>query len=183
MTYREARRALSMAGSEDRAACFVEIGREVEGAGMLRELLIDYWTITEAWGGAATRHEMFELLRRVGYLTDTDGRPEGEGGVLTIYRGNIGEDPREGHAWTLSVEVAQLFARLPFTGRGWFLGLGRDGPMGDLKPGAIPTVWSAYVEADEILGYFEGRDEQEVVVDPETLFEVEIYQQAVAVES
>ncbi len=183
MKYEDAYRRMTMCGSEDRAAVLVEIAREVEGAGMLRELLIEFWTMIEAWGGSTIRGEMFEILKRVGYVSDTDERPPhgsfaGVEGVLTIYRGNAGEDPLAGHAWTLSAEVGQLFACLPFTMRGAFLGLCRDGSFGEIREGAVATVWRARVLEREVLGYFTGRGEQEIVVDPATLMLVEPFQRA-----
>lgn len=140
----------------------------------VRELLTNEWSVTEAWGGdAKLREGMIGLLRRVAplvVLADTDDEFVQGIGTLTIYRGNVGEDPRLGHSWTLDKEIAQRFARMAMSPRGMYLGMYRED--------GIPTVWQAEVDSRDILGYFNDRAEREVVVDPATLRDVTKIQEA-----
>jgi hypothetical protein len=88
-----------------------------------------------------------------GYRTITDGKPLPRRKLLTIYRGQL--DPaKSGIAWTLDLEVAKQFAR----------GASYRQPM----PG---SVLEARIQRDTILGYLTGRDEQEVIVDPQLVSE------------
>lgn len=167
---REYHEALVFYGSEQRAAKLVEWADDLSDE-EVRQLLLDNWSITEAWGGdARLREGMIGLLRRVSplYVTSEDEAvPEG---LLTIYRGNLGENPRLGHSWSLDQATAQRFARMANGVRGMFIGTARED--------GVPSVWRAVVDSREILGYFNDRDEREVVVDPATLTDVEKIQEA-----
>lgn len=73
---------------------------------------------------------------------------------LTIYRGTTDRE-MEGHylgfSWTISREKAEWFAtRL-------------------LKEGQVPVVATATVRKKDIVGYIDGRGEQEIVVEPKDL--------------
>jgi hypothetical protein len=169
---REYHRALIFYGSEQRAEALVRWADDLSDD-EVRDLLTHNWSTTEAWGGdARLREGMIGLLRRVAPLIvdDEEGRVHPEKGLLEIYRGNAGEDPRLGHSWSLVKTEAQRFARQTTSPRGMFLGMYRED--------AVPTVWRAFVDARDILGYFNDRNEQEVVVDPETLLEVTKIQEA-----
>lgn len=184
MSIEEARRALNLCESETRAACMIELARELPDE-MVKDLLTDYWTVMEAWGGSADRHEMLEILHRVGYISDTKKKPRLDRkypgyGLVEIWRGNIGEDPREGFCWSTEMATAEFFARSPFTARGWYLGLGRTGQMGEMKEGAVATVWMGWVRREDILGYFVDRGEHEVIVDPDTIVQYDWYSRATA---
>lgn len=171
--------AIVFYGSEQRAAKLVEWADDLSDEDV-RQLLIDNWSTTEAWGGdKRLREGMIGLLRRVAplyvFATLAGERihPEDEApeGLLTIYRGNLGEDPRLGHSWSLDQETAQRFAELANGIRGMFLGTTRED--------GVPSVWRAVVDSREILGYFNDRDEREVVVDPATLTDIEKIQEAI----
>lgn len=129
----------------------------------LRDALRDEWTRCDAHG--RVREELLGLFRRVGYVSDCE---RVLAGTLTVYRGNLGEDARLGIAWTLDEERARFFAAYSVSPRAAFLGLARaDGEERD------PTVWRGLVEADDVLGYFEEREESEVVLDPSSVRELE----------
>lgn len=182
MTRDEAMRMMSLAGSENRAEVLLSIAPELDDAD-LKAVMVEFWTMMEAWGGSAMRHEMLELLHRVGYISDTKKKPHLDRsmpgfGVVKVFRGNIGEEPTEGFCWTTSEATAEFFARSAFTPRGMFLGLGRDGQFGKMKEGAVPTVWVGWVKRDKILGFLDGRGESEVVIDPDDLLHHEMKSQA-----
>lgn len=168
--------ALNLTDSKHRAALLV--GWDEQQPLTVKEtraLLAQYWSITEAWSGDdRLREGMMRLIRRVApffvYGEDDDGHisaltPE----PLTIYRGNLGETPGTG-SWTLDIATAEKFATMANTLRGKFLGMYREG--------GIPSVWRAEVDAPKILGYFNDRDEREVVVDADTLRDVTLIRQA-----
>lgn len=182
VTRDDAMRRMGLSGSEDRAATLLSIAPDLSDAD-LKAVMVEFWTMTEAWGGSAMRHEMLGLLKRVGYITDTRKKPHLDRsmpgyGVVKVFRGNIGEDPTQGFCWTTSETTAEFFARHPFTPRGWFLGLGRSEPYGEIRPGAVPSVWVGWVERSKILGFFDGRGESEVVIDPEDLLHFDLKSQA-----
>lgn len=186
----EFHKALGFYGSEDRAAALVGWAERLDDD-QVAELLASWWTSTEAWGGVPELREgMYALLERAGpiYVGDSEEGKHGdlfgdeavaaieefgdEDGNLTIYRGNAGEDPRHGHAWTLSKVTAQFFARMPWSARARFV-FGIT-PAED----AVPTVWQATVVAADVLAYFDDRGEKEIVVDPDTLYRIEKIQEA-----
>jgi hypothetical protein len=155
-------RALDLAGSEERATVLVEISARVSDE-ELPALLMRQWPAVD--GSGHVKHEILALFQRAGYVNDTGRRLEGR---LTVYRGNLGEDPRLGISWTLSRARARFFA-LHWTWRGPVLGLRR--PDGG-EP--VPTVWRGSVEASEVLGYFGSRRESEVVLDPAMVRDVAV---------
>lgn len=130
----------------------------------LRAVLREEWARCD--GGGDHRAELLELFRRAGYVSDTGRTFTGE---LVVYRGNLGEDPRLGLSWTISKAKARWFALYALNSpRAWFLGLSRaDGE----EP--VPTVWRGAVDADDVIGYFGGRRESEVVLDPSSVRDVE----------
>ena len=85
--------------------------------------------------------DWFELLEP---LTGTDPwqtlheLPDGEGGEFTIYRGG----PVMGFSWTLDLEKAKWFAN---------------------RWDANGELWTATVVKDNVIGYYDGRGETEVV--------------------
>lgn len=182
--------ALGLYDSQERAQALVRWADRLDDD-ELAELLAHWWTSTEAWGGVPElRKGMYALLRRAGpiYVGNDEEGKHGDlfgdeavsaieefadaDGNLTIYRGNAGEDPRHGHAWTLSKETAQFFSRMPWTTRAQIV-FGIVTAEDD-----APTVWQASVAAADVLAYFDDRGEKEVVVDPETLTDVEMIQEA-----
>lgn len=153
------RQMLVMTSSEERAGIFAEIADRLtdEEAAVL---LTDFWSVTEAWSGdEKLRETMYGLLARVAPLVvpGDDGRPLPERDVYTIYRGNLGETPGPyTSSWSLDPKIAERFANMAMSPRGMFLGMHR--------PDGNPTVWSAQVSREQILGYFDDRAEQEIVV-------------------
>jgi hypothetical protein len=119
----------------------------------LRDILREHWTRCDAPGD--TTEYLLALFQRAGYVSDTDDRLTGE---LTIYRGTFGDDPSRGLSWTLDESKARWFAS--------------RGARGVPRDRSTQTVWRATVDAADLLGYFTGRDEDEVVVDPACLREL-----------
>ena len=113
-------------------------------------LVVAYvWTDTER--PSQEQEEWIDVFSSVvdlfGRVSDTD---EGLSGELTLFRGRAGDEEHPGMSWTLSRQKAEWFARrFPLYGE--------------------PIVYTATVAAEHALGYFIGRGESEVVVDPETL--------------
>jgi hypothetical protein len=187
LTYEEVVQILVQCGSEDRAEKFVNVIAPNTDDATLKRALVEFWTVTEAWGGSDTRHGILEILNRVGYVSDTKKKPRLDRkypgyGIVEIWRGNIGEDPREGFCWTTEMATAEFFARHPFSIRGAFLGLGRDEPFGPMKEGAVATVWRGWVYRDDILGYFTGREEHEVIVNGDDIIQYDWYSRSAPVE-
>jgi hypothetical protein len=116
----------------------------------LRDILRDHWPRCDAPGSVTD--ELLALFRRAGYVSDTSQRLTGE---VAIYRGTLGEDPREGLSWTLSEEQARWFAS--------------RGARGVPRDRSTQTVWRATVDASQILGYFVERGEDELIVAPESI--------------
>jgi hypothetical protein len=114
-----------------------------------RRIVAYVWADTE--GPSQVQEEWIDVFSSVvdlfGSVSDTDEELSGE---LTIFRGRAGDEELPGMSWTLSREKADWFAR-------------RFPQYGE------PVVYSATVRAEDALGYFTGRGESEVVVDPETL--------------
>jgi hypothetical protein len=139
--------AVSRLGSFDVAKGIVMLDSEYGlSADEAREILRNHWTRADS-----PRESVEAILRifyRAGYVSDASARLTGE---LTVYRGTFGDDPSGGISWTLSSERAHWFAR-------------RLGPGG--------AVWSATVDADDVLGYFTDRKEEEIIVDPSALRDV-----------
>jgi hypothetical protein len=129
----------------------------------LRAVLQEWWTVIEAWSTPEWNEVKLGWLRETGYVSDSRRSLTGD---LTVYRGNLGEPEPAGISWTLSRAKARRFALVAASSRGAFLGM-----HGDHR---TPTVWRATVESSEVLGYFASRGEEEVVVDPTTLRDVEV---------
>jgi hypothetical protein len=99
------------------------------------------------------------LLRSCGYLTDSDEQLTGE---LTIFRGVGRPEQQPGMSWTRELEKARWFAT-------------RSELLFRVETGeGNPTIYVATVEASDVLAFFVGRNEQEVVVDPRTLRAVQV---------
>jgi hypothetical protein len=146
-------KALSWLSSTEVAAAIVRLFDEyVVTADEAREILRVEWDRCDA--PAESVADLLPIWRRAGYVSDTEERLTGE---LTVYRGTAGDDPLAGISWTLDEERAEWFAEHGARGRA----------RGE------PTVWQAKVDASDLLGYFVGRNEAEVVVDPATLRDVE----------
>jgi transcriptional regulator with XRE-family HTH domain len=120
---------------------------------VLCRLLDLAWTTDEA--PRRNQRVWLRLFREAGFTTDTWQRLTGE---LTIYRGTAGGERSPGMAWTLDEASARWFAR-----------------RSAMTYRRNPTVYRARVHAEDVLAYFAGRNEQEVVVDPATLSAREIF--------
>lgn len=174
---REFGQALLLTDSKERAQVLVGWDED-DSIGLtdadVATLIRDYWSVTEAWSGdVRLRDGMMRLLRRVApiqVLDEVHQRPLPDG-AITIYRGNLGEQPGTG-SWTLDPAIAEKFASMAMSIRGKFLGMHRaDG---------VPSVWRATAFADAVLGYFDDRDEQECVIEAEHLRNVTLWRQAVS---
>ena len=83
---------------------------------------------------------------------------------INIYRG-FGQNPddeinrEQGMSWTLSYEKAEWFAKRFMTDVG--ASLDRD-MESDIKP----MVAEAICQKENVIAYFDSRDEQEIVIDP-----------------
>jgi hypothetical protein len=122
----------------------------------LAALLGDWWDSSEGAGsGAGVRVwvDLFRIVRDAGlFVTDTPGVVAPEvGTIVTIYRGAVPWRAR-GMSWTLDQERAIWFAR-----RSRLMTRGQG------------SLFSALIPAEHVLGRFDGRQEQEVVVDPRRL--------------
>lgn len=155
---REFSRALVVYGSEQIAERLISWDEMYHFTHAETELLLSrYWEVAEAWSGNdRLREGMFGLLRRVAPLLCPDGGEPLPAGTLTVYRGNLGEEPGGG-SWTLDPEVASRLSTLASGPRGMFLGIYRED--------GIPTVWRGDADASAVLGYFGGRGESEVVLE------------------
>jgi hypothetical protein len=116
--------------------------------------------VSLAWTGDENpgRHEeaWLQLFLLSGYTSDTDERLSGD---LVIFRGTSRVEERPGMAWTLDADCARRFA-----------------DRSALMFGGNPTVYRARIAADDVLGYFVGRNESEVVVNPTKPMDVGIVQ-------
>jgi len=164
---------LMLHGSEERAAALIACCECVDDHEAHR-LVQRGWSCTEAWSGdPELREGMYHLIQRVAPVVTYNEKNERRcpSGIVTIFRGNNGETPDTGlGSWTLDYDVAVTFASATKSLRGMFLGIyDEDG---------IPSIWRAYVPAGRILGYFDDRMEQEVVVDAADLIDVTLVAQA-----
>lgn len=173
--------ALVLLGSEERAATLIDCASRLP-VDEARKLVAKWWSVTEAWSGdPEVREGMHEMIRRVAFVQALNeggkrGHPGARAlpsGMLTIFRGNNGEIPDTGvGSWTRDYDVAVKFAAGTKSLRGMFLGIyDEDG---------IPSIWRAYVPAGLVLGYFDDREEQEVVVDAADLIDVTLVAQTEA---
>lgn len=167
--------ALFHRGSEEVAGAIVDLAPALTDE-QLREILRSEWTRCEAHRDY--RADFVDLFKRVGFVTDVGGEwsqtkelpARLRGKTVTIYRGNLGEDEPVGIAWTLSRETAKFFASHGMSLRGQFLGLYRED--------GVPTVWKGKADTKDVLAYFDGRGEKEVVIDPTTIRGAHICAQA-----
>jgi hypothetical protein len=129
----------------------IELIRAAAGTGLTddekRRLINEFWTVCEAWG------DMLDYALAVLARLKPVGDPLPERGTLTVYRATGGLAP-DGGCWTLRRDVADFFARMINSPRGAILGI----------HSLAPTVWRAEVDAKDVLGYFDTRNEAEVVV-------------------
>lgn len=168
--------ALAHCGSEEVAGVIVQLAPALTDE-QLRGVLTDEWTRCEAH--RPYRADFVRLFKQVGFVTDVGDEWSNiktlpkrlTGKTVTIYRGNLGEDEPDGIAWTLSKKTAQFFGDHHMSPRAKMI-------LGTWREDGVPTVWSAKVDTKDILAYFHGRGEQEVVVDPATLRNVKRIQGA-----
>jgi hypothetical protein len=120
---REFVEALRLYSSEERALRLFRWRRDYQmTTAELREVLVEWWTVIEAWSDAFWSPVKLNWLREVGYISDAD---RAFGGEVTIYRGNQGELEPAGLSWTLSRSRARFFAQHGQSARGKFLGIYR----------------------------------------------------------
>src|SRR5215204_2938992 len=112
-----------------------------------RRLIEEYWTLCEAWG------DLLEYALVMLAQLKPVGDPLPQAGTLTVYRATGGVEP-DGGSWTLRRDVADFFARMINSPRGAILGM----------RSTTPAIWRAQVDTDDVLGYFDGRNEAEVVI-------------------
>lgn len=91
------------------------------------------------------KQEMISWFKKIGYVSNLSG-------VVPIFRGVGSEKYRNGISWTLAKSKAEWFATR-FTDNG--------------------IVYSAKVKSKDILYYISERDEEEIIVDPKKLMQVE----------
>jgi hypothetical protein len=119
----------------------------------LKDLVSSAWTDGEMIGHNVGFHACIDLFEIAGFVTDSeddswDKLPD----VLTVYRGIDAEfGDSYGLAWTLSLERAR-----------WFAHYGMRGDSGG-------EVYKVEVPKQDVLGYFTGRAEEEIVIDPHGL--------------
>ena len=92
-----------------------------------------------------TKREMISWFKKIGYVSNLPG-------VVTIFRGVGSEKYRDGISWTLVKSKAEWFATR-FTDNG--------------------IVYSAKVKSKDILYYISERGEEEIIVDPKKLMQME----------
>lgn len=109
----------------------------------LRELLPHVWTDVEFPG--RNLNDPLALFRDAGFVTDAEEAWEALPDPVPVHRGGY----QEGISWTLSERQAKWFASR-FT----------------LESDEHLPVWSGSIQKDRVFGYFEGRGEEEVVLDP-----------------
>lgn len=111
------------------------------------EVLLFSWIMMEHPSSDVnvTKREMISWFKKVGYVSNLSG-------VVSIYRGVGSEKYRNGISWTLNKSKAEWFATR-FTDNG--------------------IVYSAKVKSKDILYYISERGEEEIIVDPKKLMQVE----------
>lgn len=115
----------------------------------LRPLLEQFWRDTEfpRQFGAIPRR----LFRAAGFLTDAPELWKTMPDELIVYRGASRKPGPNAISWSLARGVGEFFARRFSTKR---------------KPGQL---WRADVHKRDVLAYFEGRGEAEIVVSPSVI--------------
>jgi hypothetical protein len=124
----------------------------------LRELLPVAWQDTEQ--PSANVAAWLRLFRKAGYVSDGEEVLSGE---LTIYRGIGVPEATPGISWSLDIDRARWFARRSELALRVQSGSSREA-----------TLYSARVDADQVLAFFNARNEREVVVDPKSLRDVRV---------
>lgn len=115
------------------------------------------WTAAEFPSSWVRHRNWLAMFGQAGYLTDESETPQPTD-RLTIYRGTGVRTPPRRMSWTLSLETARWFAN-------------RWDRLGK-QPG---IVYSATIYPDGVLACFcGGRNEQEVVVNPRKIRNIEI---------
>lgn len=152
--------ALLLCDSAERAPLLIRAA-EVLLPNDLRKLLADNWSTTEAWSGVPELREgMMNAIRKAApvIVPSEDALrlqkpPEGR---FKVYRGNLGETP-SGGSWSLGRKTAEMFVRLATGPRGQIVfGYPADG---------TGTIWEADCDAEDVLGFFDDRQEYEIVTD------------------
>lgn len=112
-----------------------------------KEVLLFSWIMVEhpLSDMNVTKGEMLRWFKKIGYISDLSG-------VVMIYRGVGSEKYRDGISWTLDKSKAEWFATR-FTDDG--------------------IIYSAKVKSKDILYYISERGEEEIIVDPKKLMQVE----------
>jgi hypothetical protein len=129
----------------------------VETAGLdqerLAKLLAETWTLIELPLQNVPQRELVRLFRRAGFVSDSEAGPPTW--PLTLYRG-APTIHRHGMSWTTDKEKADWFAQRWANTRG----AGR--------------TWVATVQPNRVLGVFDSRNEDEVVIDSRNLVITEV---------
>lgn len=112
-----------------------------------KEVLLFSWIMVEhpLSDMNVTKGEMLRWFKKIGYISDLSG-------VVMIYRGVGSEKYRDGISWTLDKSKAEWFATR-FTDDG--------------------IIYSAKVKSKDILYYISERGEEEIIVDPKKLMQIE----------
>lgn len=112
-----------------------------------KEVLLFSWIMVEhpLSDVNVTKNEMLRWFGKLNFVSDFSG-------AVTIYRGVGSEKYRDGISWTLDKSKAEWFATR-FTDNG--------------------IVYSAKVKSKDILYYISDRGEEEIIVDPKKLMQVE----------
>lgn len=169
MSIQTAEQRLSLCGSHERAGVLVAELQRTPSKPTARRLLRDWFNLCDAM--APWRDELLEQFRRVGFVTDTEDELQYP---VTIYRAAwADEDPRRGLSWTLDRSEAEAFARRMTSAR-WRIVFGIE------RDDVDPVVWQA--ECFHALGYITGRNESEVIPDPDALVGVEVISVLVSVD-
>jgi hypothetical protein len=159
-TYDEALSGIFSLGRGDRLPMFIEWWASVDGSPLdlddVRRLFAEVWMDTEsAYGWRDEVLEMLQWIARKSPVTDADLNLTGE---ATIYRGTSGRGDETGISWTLSLDKARWFARR----------------FAILDSTGLGRVYRATVQASDVLAYLTGRNEEEIIVDPTMLKDVQL---------
>lgn len=106
-----------------------------------RELLIDMWQDTEL--PSVNLNDPIFLFSELGFLTDDEEGWNKLPDTFTIYRGGS----KDGISWTLNKDIAKKFNNRVY-------------------PEENRQLWKAEATKEEVLAYFTGRSEEEIVIDP-----------------
>lgn len=141
----------------------------------LRELLPDAWSLANAPLAYVDSESLVTVFEMAGFISDEDGG-EKPTEPLTVYRG-AHPSFRDGLAWTTSEERAWFFAcNYPDTlrTRMWIDHQVSGSPAPALgNPDEGFHVYRATVLPWGVLARFDGRKEEEVVVNPDALHDIE----------